>query len=268
MKMNIKILDEFIDSFNNYYYLGKEYSSSLNIAITGLCRDVANKLETNLIQLDNLASYFNKCHFFIYENDSKDSTSSILKYWSNNTNKQYLSETLNSTHPTGPQHKTTDRTKAIATYRNLCKNYIRDNYDIDYVIVVDLDFQTLSIDGILNSFGYLSEDNIKAMCGNSFVLYNKKMLNYDSWAYRYNWWNDYQEYLIDWFTLWQPMIGSEPIRVNSAFGGSCIYKAQYYYDSDCVYEGYDCEHVCFHKNLYKKYSDFNLSLNPSQIMIM
>lgn len=54
------------------------------------------------------------------------------------------------------------------------------------------------------------------------------------------------------------------LRVNSAFGGLCTYKTKWLKCAE--YEGYDCEHVCFHKNLYK-YTEFNLSLNPSQTIL-
>jgi len=266
--INAKIFDEFIEPFNQYLDTGKKYARDLNITITGLCRDVESRLSSNLQHIDNLSSNFKQCNFFIYENDSKDKTPDILANWSNLSNKRYLSEKLSANHPVGPAHKDKSRTEALAEYRNKCKDYIIEYFpDTDYIFVVDLDFKIFSIDGIFNSLGYLSEEKISAMCGNAFVLYNKQFINYDSWAYRYNWWSDCQEALY-WFNYWQPLVGSNPIKVNSAFGGICIYNSKYYFDTSCKYEGYDCEHVCFHKNLYNKFPEFNLSLNPSQIMIM
>lgn len=265
--VNAKIFDEFVDQFNHFLDLGKQEAENLNIAITGLCRDLEPSLQKSLDGLDRLSKRFNSCKFFIYENDSKDKTTDILKSWSNK-NKNYLSEHLASTHPVGPAFKDKSRTEALSSYRNLCKDYILSNYkDIDYVFVVDLDFQTFSTDGILNTIGHLTSKNIPAMCGNAFAYYNNKFLNYDSWAYRYNWWSDLQETLY-WFNFWQPPVGSEPIKVNSAFGGMCIYKSKYYLDPECKYEGYDCEHVCLHKNLYSKYSEFELYINPSQVVIL
>jgi hypothetical protein len=69
-----------------------------------------------------------------------------------------------------------------------------------------------------------------------------------------------------WFGFWIPPTGSFPIEVNSAFGGCCIYRSSVYFQAD--YAFLDCEHVCFHYNLYaNKNINFSLVLNPSQQMV-
>ena len=94
--------------------------------------------------------------------------------------------------------------------------------------------------------------------------------NYDSWAFRFNLWDDtqlyYKAYFRDpmtWFGLWQPPIGSDIIPVYSAFGGSCIYRTPKYIKGN--YEGPDCEHVNFHKSMLDY--NFALYMNPSQFMV-
>lgn len=284
MKPLFSILPEFENQYHKHLEIGKEYLLDKNIIITGLVRNLENKLYKNIVELDKLRSSCKNLTYFIYENDSSDQTAQILS----NCNKDidnfyYQSENLGLkafTHQNVDLLKSNQRTEALAQHRNFCRNFIKNHSkDIDYIVVLDLDFQKISIDGIINSFGWFKEHpDINALAGNSFEI---KMLpligyqtlwNYDCWAYRGTWWEDLQNkadyYHHDpmmWFGLWQPPIGSEPIKVNSAFGGTAIYPAEIFYSAE--YEGYDCEHVCFHKNLYYVHKNFNLSINPSQIML-
>ena len=69
-----------------------------------------------------------------------------------------------------------------------------------------------------------------------------------------------------WFGFWILPVGSQPIIVNSGFGGMAIYKRDEYVQGH--YQGFDCEHVVFHWNLARKVQDFKMVLNPSQIMLM
>ena len=86
--------------------------------------------------------------------------------------------------------------------------------------------------------------------------------NYDSFAFRLNYWK-YREML--WYAFFNLPIGTNPIAVNSAFGGSCIYRREQYKP---LYEGNDCEHVELHKNLTTINDNFRMYCNPSQIMLV
>ena len=263
---------EFKESYNSICDIGKGYAKEKTVCITGLARNVESVINSNLNILDSLKENFKKQYLVVYENDSTDDTPNIIRKWMGNRPDCYLiSENLGSEHPRGPSSKSKIRTEAMSRYRNSSKSYIKDNLqDIDYIIVVDLDFQGLSIAGIINSFGWIKKDNIDIMAGHSYLPYKineDKTLetsNYDSWAFRQNWWED-RQHLMSWFLFWHPTVGSPPMRVNSAFGGMCIYNSSMYLNTD--YEGYDCEHVCFHKNIYLKYPNCNLFVNPSQFMI-
>jgi hypothetical protein len=224
----------------------------------------------------------NPSQIILFENDSLDDTKEkINNLILLNSNIVLLSQKFDRPHFGTVKDKR--RVDALAEYRNILKNYIKDNYsDYDFVIVTDTDFKDFSLDGIYNSFGWLSySGEIDAICGNSFELKNvfsvskKSLWNYDCWAFRSTWWNDWQNqqltefYNYDpmfWFGIWILPPGSPLIRINSGFGGCCIYKTSLYIHAE--YNGNDCEHVTFHRDLESKNKNFSLYLNPSQIMLM
>jgi hypothetical protein len=55
-----------------------------------------------------------------------------------------------------------------------------------------------------------------------------------------------------------PPVGSDPIPMNSAFGGLCLYRREAYLAG--VYEGGDCEHVSLHRSMQR--AGYQLFLNP------
>lgn len=281
------ILPEFQDQYQTHIELGRKYIASQNITVLGLARNIGNVLYDNILTIDSLRKYCKNLTYFIYENDSIDNTVEILKNFKDSLSGfTYKSETLDLEHFTHnienkSRLKSTDRTKNLARHRNTCLDYAKENHlDSDFIIVMDVDFKQFNLNGILNSFGWFANDYTDAMAGNSFEVRpifssskDNHLWNYDCWAYRGSWWEDLQKYSkayqydpMMWFGFWQPPIGSPPIKVNSAFGGIGIYKTSLLYKVS--YEGYDCEHVCLHKNLYSTQSNFRLHLNPSQIMVV
>lgn len=282
----LTILPEFEKNYHSKIAIGKKFIANKNIAILGLARNLQHTLYDNLISISSISKYAKNVHYFIYENDSSDNTVAILekcKQSINNFNYQSESLNLKSFHhltlESKLELKSIERTENLAKHRNVCLSYVKDNLqDSDFVIVIDLDFEKFSLDGVLNSFGWLAEDFTDAMVGTSLELKHlfsnehKNLWNYDCWAYRGTWWEDLQKYSKSygydpmlWFGFWQLPVGSQPVHVNSAFGGIGIYKTQQYIS--VKYEGYDCEHVCLHKNLKLQYPNFKLSINPSQLML-
>lgn len=271
-----KEYDELVDC-------GRKYIKDKKIAVVGLCRNIETIIDKNIQKIVNLLKdNCNEYKIILFENDSIDNTKLKIENWiKTNNNIILISKNLNR-----PQYgsvKDNNRTTYLAEYRNLLKEYLYKNYhDYDLVIVIDTDFQDFSEDGILNTFGWFSvNENIDAMCGNSFQIKNifseskSSLWNYDSWAFRFTWWNDWQTVPeskfynynpMFWFGLWILPPGSKPIKINSGFGGCCIYKLQKYLTGK--YDGFDCEHVCFHYDLKDKNENFNLFLNPSQIMLL
>jgi hypothetical protein len=126
-----------------------------------------------------------------------------------------------------------------------------------------------SIDGVLNSLGWFCE-----MLGESFhrrepgamasySLYMQEespgrfgAAQYDAYAARLNHWEDDRQ--MTWFHTLVPPVGSDPIPMNSAFGGLCLYRTAAYLAG--VYEGGDCEHVLHHKAMQR--AGYQLFLNP------
>jgi len=282
----ITILPEFEQLYFDKIELGKNFIKDKKIIILGLVRNLENSLYDNVVSISMISKYCSNISFFLYENDSIDNTVNVLKKCKLEIkNFNYLSDTLNlrsfghQTLESKLELKSTERTLSLAKHRNVCLSYVRDNSNkFDFVIVMDMDFEKFSLDGILNSFGWFSENYADALVGTSLQFKNlfsseqKNLWNYDCWAYRGSWWEDLQKYSNNygydpmlWFGFWQLPIGSKPIQVNSAFGGIGIYKTQHYINVE--YEGYDCEHVCLHKNLKNKYPDYKLCINPSQLML-
>lgn len=277
----LNIRSEFIESYDRYVSIGLDVASNSNILYVGLVRNAGSILENNIDYIYKHKKLFKNLDLLIYENDSTDNTKSILEIAHKKYNLYYVSENLD-TKQYGPV-KVRERIKLLSSYRNKCINKINElvannNINPDYIVVIDLDFKEYYNEGIIHSLGWMNENpQTKACAGNSFepkTFGNYPITwNYDSWAFRLNWWEDLQNYnnpnthqdLMYWFGLWIPPVGSDPIKVNSAFGGSCIYKSNYYLNSK--YDSYDCEHVCFHKYLYDNFKDFELRLNPAQIMI-
>lgn len=269
---------EFMEDYLATIQLGKQFCTNKDIAFVGLARNIDQCLGRNIKLLSSLEQYFNNIDIVIFENDSNDKTKDILL-----DSKEIYKDKLHVLSDNyGARHfgstKDIERTNAFANYRNICKNYVEAHLSSKhFIIVIDLDFVDISINGLLHSFGKLSMNHsIKAIAGNSYSLeylfnYPYKILwNYDCWAFRHNWWSDLQNLstlnnTMLWFGLWVLPPGTPMIRVNSAFGGMVVYDTKSYLSAN--YEGYDCEHVCFHKNLCKN-TDFCLYLNPSQVTLL
>lgn len=271
------VTDEFTNDYQSKIKIGYEYLKGCNIGIVGLGRNIEDRIP-NLKNFIQTLNQFTNTQTFIYENDSIDNTKNLLSEISKDIDGfDFTSEILNN--KLFAQTREKERTENLAVYRNKCLEYAKTNFrHTDYILVLDTDFLEISLEGILHTFGCIKTNNkISAMCGVSYEhknLFNmnfKALWNYDSWAYRPTWWEDQSKYSKDmnnmlWFGLWCPPIGSPPIPVNSGFGACCVYKTKDYVNSK--YEGYDCEHVCFHKNLKRNNPDFQLFMNPSQIVLL
>jgi len=262
---------------------GIEHLKSKKIVVLGLCRNLENVIEKNIQKIINFVEkYCLEYKLVIFENDSSDNTKQkLLDLSKQNNNITILSQNFNR--PQFGTVKDRARTEALAEYRNILKDYVKTNFShYDYSIVIDTDFQDFNTDGVLNSFGWLHNQNhISAICGNSFEIkpfmypHKPSLWNYDCWAFRSSWWEDlqfneltevYNYNQMLWFGMWILPPGSLPIRINSGFGGLCIYKTSYFIGGQ--YFGYDCEHVTFHYNISTNMDGFHMYLNPSQIMLL
>jgi len=272
---------EFVSKYHFYIKRGIKYLQTQNICIVGLTRNTANIIDNTLNTFVNIGSNAKNYKIVLFENDSTDHTKTTIENRiKNNPNISLISEQYNR--PQFGQVQSTERTKALSEYRNKLKQYIQEQYaNYDYVIVTDTDFESISLNGIYNSFGWLASiPTIGAICGNSFEYKHifskehKSLWNYDSWAYRGTWWNNLQTHNgadirydpMMWFGIHILPVGSDPIRINSGFGGMAIYKTNFFLMGN--YSGHDCEHVMFHHDIFSKDNNFNLFLNPSQTMLL
>lgn len=279
----LPVQDMFQQLYREKISHGKKLLKESDIVIISLARDVESVLHKNLNQIITFFNrYAKSMNYVIFENDSIDSTVKIIKDYQKIFKNQIhlISEKLDREH--FGSVKDAQRIVALSEYRNKAQAYAQQ-FKSDFIIVLDIDFTYINLDGILNSFGWLNDNSaINAVVGNSFEykpgIYKEDptkyvLCNYDSWAFRHNWWLDLDNNLpapentIDpmfWFGFWILPTGSPPIAVNSAFGGCGIYRSEIYFQAQ--YDNKDCEHVCLHFQLYKNCS-FNLVLNPSQQMI-
>lgn len=282
--MNIEQLlppsKEFLANYEAYANIGKEFLSSKKIAIIGLARNIGHTIHNSINRLSRLGETAKEYKIIIFENDSQDNTKSVIEDIKKN-HPNLISIHNHYNRPQFGQVQDSERTMALAEYRNILKEYIQQNLsDYDFVVVSDMDFIDFSDTGCYNSFGWLArhDNSIDAIAGNSFEYKNvtiaeqKSLWNYDSWAFRYTWWN--QLPVLDsmtfngmlWFGFFIMPVGSSIIPVNSAFGGMTIYKTKYFCSG--AYDGYDCEHVCFHYSIKQAMPTFQLVVNPSQIMLV
>ena len=269
-------------------YLGADNAKNLNVVIAGLCRDTIDTIHQTMCRLQHMSSLFKSSKIVIYENDSCDGTSEVLKGYSlQNDNLILIQEKLNNEGYKGfntenlyqPTDTSFERAEYLAGLRNMYLEEIRlIQTPIDYVIVVDLDLEGgWSYDGILNSFAY---DSWSAMTGNG-VLFRKKntshknlteaeyeRLFFDTWAYR-QYGNekvlssgDTNKLVFD--------RGESPTAVFSNFNGIGIYK----YDDliRCEYGALehedgtvDCDHPFLHKQM--RDNGCSIYLNPSLITL-
>lgn len=271
---------EYQQSYNSRILDGKDFLSNKKIAIIGLARNIEHKINHIIDKLVDLGSIASSYKIIVFENDSTDNTKNLLNNKANK-NKNIIILSENNNRPQFGPVKDRDRTNALAEYRNKLKDYVSQHLkEYDFTIVTDMDFVDFSTEGCYNSFGWFAQlsEQIDAISGNSFEFKyvtsekQKSLWNYDSWAFRMNWWNEIPNYYsmtyynMLWFGFFIMPPGLMPIPVNSAFGGMTIYKNEYFINAD--YGGEDCEHAVFHYNLKTKFPKFQLYLNPSQRMLL
>jgi len=256
---------EYEDTYNQKILKGKEKVANNKIAVVSLARNCEKHLLKSITEINKIEC--EKLSMFIFENDSEDNTKNILelasKQYDNlaikciNNNREHLSDRSES------------RTAALAEYRNLCLDWVKDYCkDYDYTIVLDLDADLgFSVEGIYNSIGWMDNlDNVGGIASYSLLLRMKahEFVHYDSFAARMNDWLPLPLTGKDinniWFRNWHPPVGSNPIHMYSCFGGLAIYKNEAFLSGR--YSGeLGSEHVQFHKDLYE--NGYKMYLNPS-----
>lgn len=129
------------------------------VAIGALARNCEENLPSNIERIEELRKGFSESAVFVYENNSTDSTKSILKRW-NSTSKgvcvkcEDIDETpYKSAQKVGRLYRGTEegRIRKMCACRNKLLEMIRNNGPFDYVIFIDIDIEWFSIDGVVSA---------------------------------------------------------------------------------------------------------------------
>ncbi len=219
---------------------------SLEILISGICRDVEHALPNMKSNVEALGSCFEDYRVVLYENNSQDRTVEMLKCWSLENDKVLVkSETW--------ERFFSSRTETIAKARNCLLDWIEElHFEKEYKILVMMDFDFLSsfpIDEIVKSIQ--DPRDWDAICANGIYSVSDPFY-WDRYAFRnlefpYGpevigdswWWHDVYDRIYFREDDWIP--------VFSAFGGFAIYKTKDVLE--CRYSGIVTEDV---KRFYKE----------------
>lgn len=242
------------------------------ILIVGTIRNGSKTLRKDIDRLTRTVKGCRYFEFFIVESDSSDVTLSLLQEFARKyDNFRYvslgnLSESLEN------------RNVRMAFCRNQYVNYIRStNHTFDFVLVCDLD-------GLANKISNVSLRSCWAKEIWHACSANQDGHYYDIYALRHPIWSPnnfevHQEQLLRegfhpirarYLALIKRQVvipkTSDWIEVDSAFGGTTLYKTEVFtFDN---YEGYEyglstCEHVTFHAKLRKR--GYRIFINPQFI---
>ena len=242
------------------------------IFVAGTARDCAATLENDVFRVVNAFGENFELHWLIIESDSTDASLEILESLRNkfkNFNYKSLSK-LGQTY--------SERTERLAICRNEYLKQIR-KLDASFELVVVMDF-----DGVNSMLTAESIESCWSIKDWTVQTANQAGPYFDIWALRHETWcpNDWISHFNELreqgaktsralrISLYRKMVTipqeSDPIEVESAFGGFAIYKKE---SLDCgtyigMVEGKPvCEHVSLHKSI--KESGGRILINPRLI---
>lgn len=251
-----------------------------NIVIAALARDCEKSLPKMIGLLEELRKRFIWSQVVVVENDSKDKTKDILFSWEKETNGvKILSQDYGTL--TIPEIGQVDcdptisfhRIEKMAFYRNIYLDYVdKLDCEIDYLIVVDIDIDFFSIEGLIqgidkdeNDWGAIFSNGITQ----AYYWGMRSKIYFDCFAiYEYPFSGDfsYNQKKIDltFKTINKNVRNQKYYSVISAFSGIGIYryaaiKGLRYKASPnkAMYGTAVCEHIPFNIEIinrgYKNY---------------
>jgi hypothetical protein len=246
----------------------------MKFVVAGVVRDIGNTIEKDISRFRSIFEPLGEIKFVLVESNSVDNSVQKLEEISkSDKNVNFIS--------LGPSKTSLKRTERIAEARNTYLDFIENRSDlkeVDFLVVSDFNNlnNKLTTDAIRHS---LELDGWDVCTANQSKRY------YDIWALRHPLWspNDcwqqlefYRKYNLGPSAALNASVqsrmlriprNSDPIEVDSAFGGFAIYKMDIV--GDAKYSGLDaygnqiCEHVPFHKSLKEK--GFSIIINPNLI---
>jgi hypothetical protein len=247
-------------------------SAQARAAVLFLLHDNMDRLERNFAVVDGLMQRtFSDVLYCVYENDSTDGTAEWIRDLSaRRDDVRLLSE--QGYRPAMVEGRDSRwRYERMAACRNRCLDLARQHApDVDYAIVLDIDFADFSQVDIAAAIREIDglHPEWQALCGSGLSqrdlgVYGPSMRVvptrgelpvrlYDIAAMQTL--NDEQDALAA-----AAMAGAAfdpPVRVRSAFGGIAVYKPGTLYPLH--YEGWDCEHVCLHRGMQEVFMSYKL----------
>lgn len=246
-----------------------------DIVIAVLARDCEKSLIENIKLIEEVRSYFRWSKVVVVENDSKDNTKALLFNWENSKpGVKIISQDYNTL--TIPNKTSSNikplvsffRIEKMAKYRNIYIDYVKEiNHNIDNLIVIDIDVQSFSVKGVVDSILKCQDK-----CGGVFAygvtvrrIFNKvySKIFYDIFAV--------QEYSMRNIPLFKSensrnilrsisanLSNKEVYKVISAFGGIAVYNYRAVCDLEykVVVNTFDeneaiCEHIPFNTEIVK-----------------
>lgn len=262
---------EYVESFRANVAEGMRLAEGEAINVVAIARNACPHLINTFACIDSMRPYFGKLRCYFFENDSTDDTAAELdRYADSQPNVVVEHDTLGRPDYRGWEE---ERTTFLAEYRNRCRDYVEANWsDAAWTMVIDMDPHGGFLpDGVFNSIHWFGEfPRAGAMASYSIIRQTSPegelwWAHYDAFAARpMCWWRDRKKEIgMGWFSHFIPPVGAPPIRMNSAFGGLCLYDTRAYLSSRYSGAARDCEHVNFHRGMAS--AGWELYLNPGSV---
>lgn len=250
---------------------GKSRCKDSILGIVGCARNIEEQIYRTIHQWELIGKLFKDYRVFVYESDSTDQTPHILKEWQNNNPRIfYKSEKLELPRLNDLSEK---RFEIMAKVRNKYVDFASEHFsDYDYIMVADMDLRGgISINGVLNSFGYAPWWNVITSNGldiSGFGFYDLACYfgkNFDEESYLIE-----QREGAEFANMKKGAVrpsfkrGEIPVKIAAGFGGLAFYRREVFVQS--CYSAELCDHASFLKTLAEKgYS--RVFLNPSMIVV-
>jgi len=240
----------------------------MKVILCSIVRNVGKQLAKNIPQIEKLMSHFDSYEIIIFENDSIDNTKEILNKWAiSNKNVTFLSEDnktitipnklLNNVNPFYSRF----RISKMCTYRNKYLEYLENNnYNADYIIIIDLDIPQINVEAIYNAI--TNKHPWDFIASNSY-FFNKNLqkVYYDSYALTPLGQESIPQTENSIETNQTAFSNIKPgmplFPVYSAFGGIGIYKSETLYklrytciENDDPRVEVKCEHFGLHHQIH------------------
>ena len=262
---------------------GNQLMAESSICFCSIIRNGNSALIKNIKKLEVLRSKFKNSQVVVFENDSTDGTKDTLAKWSNEYEnvlaicQNFKTNTIPSSEINGfNKYFSNQRISKMANYRNQYLKVLSDlKSHYDYIMIVDLDIEDFSIDGVAHSFGLAEHWDVITANGYSYSPSLKKRYH-DTYALTEIGTENMiqtEEVISDNQQKWSFLnFGMPLIPVYSAYGGLAIYKGNVLKNK--TYEALQnndarvevkCEHFSLHHQIQQE--NRKIFINPNMTVL-